>query len=109
MNANNPLLQTWQTPFGMPPFERIQANNFPEAFEAALTEHQNELTLIANAPQAPSFDNTVLALESSGKLLDQTASIFFNLSASHTSPEIQAIEREMAPRLAAHHAALFLN
>ena len=105
----NPLLQTWQTPFEMPPFEDIQANHFPEAFNMALAKHQTEIQNIANQQDEPSFENTLLALEASGALLNQTTSVFFNLSASHTSPEIQSIERDIAPKLAAHNAALFLN
>lgn len=105
----NPLLQKWSTPFEMPPFEAIHASHFPEAFHQALAMHQAEIQAIANQNEGPSFQNTLVALEGSGELLNQTSAIFFNLSASHTSPEIQAIERDMSPRLAAHSAALFLN
>ena len=105
----NPLLQKWSTPFEMPPFEDIKAAHFPEAFNQALTNHQDEIQAIASQTQAPSFQNTLLALEASGELLNQTSAIFFNLSASHTSPEIQAIERDISPKLAAHSAAMFLN
>ena len=105
----NPLLQKWSTPFEMPPFEDIQAAHFPEAFNQALSHHQHEIQAIASQKQAPSFQNTLLALEASGELLNQTSALFFNLSASHTSPEIQAIERDMSPKLAAHSAAMFLN
>jgi peptidyl-dipeptidase Dcp len=105
----NPLLQKWSTPFEMPPFEDIQAAHFPEAFNQALTNHQGEIQAIASQTQAPSFQNTLLALEASGELLNQTSALFFNLSASHTSPEIQAIERDISPKLAAHSAAMFLN
>jgi len=105
----NPLLQAWQTPFGMPPFESIQASHFEEAFESALKQHQAEIDAISNNPEPPSFDNTLLALEASGDLLNQTSNVFFNLSASHSSPEIQSIERNLAPKLAAHSAALYLN
>jgi peptidyl-dipeptidase Dcp len=105
----NPLLQKWSTPFEMPPFEDIKAAHFHEAFNQALTNHQDEIQAIASQSQAPSFENTLLALEASGELLNQTSAIFFNLSASHTSPEIQAIERDISPKLAAHSAAMFLN
>jgi peptidyl-dipeptidase Dcp len=93
----------------MPPFEDIKAAHFHEAFNQALTNHQDEIQAIASQSQAPSFENTLLALEASGELLNQTSAIFFNLSASHTSPEIQAIERDISPKLAAHSAAMFLN
>jgi peptidyl-dipeptidase Dcp len=105
----NPLLQKWSTPFEMPPFEDIKAAHFPEAFNQAFTHHQDEIQAIASQTQAPSFQNTLLALEASGELLNQTSALFFNLSASHTSPEIQAIERDISPKLAAHSAAMFLN
>jgi peptidyl-dipeptidase Dcp len=105
----NPLLQKWSTPFEMPPFEDIKAAHFPEAFNQAFTHHKDEIQAIASQTQAPSFQNTLLALEASGELLNQTSALFFNLSASHTSPEIQAIERDISPKLAAHSAAMFLN
>lgn len=105
----NPLLEKWNTPFEMPPFEQIKSAHFSEAFERALLRNQEEIAQIANNPDKPNFENTLVALEGSGELLNQTASVFFNLSSSHTSPEIQEIERVMAPKLAAHSAALFLN
>lgn len=105
----NPLLEKWHTPFEMPPFEQIQSSHFSEAFDLALKRHQAEIDHIANSPDAPTFENTLLALEGSGELLSQTSAVFFNLSASHTNPEIQAIERVMTPKLAAHSAALYLN
>jgi peptidyl-dipeptidase Dcp len=105
----NPLLQTWTTPFGIPPFEAIKPFHFAEAFNQGLAEHQAEIVAIAQNSEAPTFDNTLLALEASGALLNQTSNVFFNLSSSHSSPEIQQIERDMAPKLAAHSAALYLN
>jgi peptidyl-dipeptidase Dcp len=105
----NPLLQTWLTPFGMPPFESIKAEHFEEAFDNGLSQHQAEILAISQNPAPASFENTVLALEESGALLNQTSNVFFNLSSSHSSPAIQSIERKMAPRLAAHSAALYLN
>ena len=105
----NPLLQTWQTPFGMPPFESIQASHFEEAFDKALSQHQAEIAAISNNAEPPTFENTLMALEASGDLLNQTSNVFFNLSASHSSPEIQSLERGLAPKLAAHSAALYLN
>lgn len=105
----NPLLQTWQTPFGMPPFESIQASHFEEAFDKALLQHQAEIAAISNNSEPTTFENTLIALEASGDLLNQTSNVFFNLSASHSSPDIQSLERNLAPKLAAHSAALYLN
>ena len=105
----NPLLQAWQTPFGMPPFESIQASHFEEAFDKALLQHQSEIAAISSNTEPPTFENTLIALEASGDLLNQTSNVFFNLSASHSSPDIQSLERNLAPKLAAHNAALYLN
>jgi len=72
----NPLLQTWQTPFGMPPFESIQASHFEEAFDKALLQHQAEIAAISNNSESPTFENTLIALEASGDLLNQTSNVF---------------------------------
>ena len=93
----------------MPPFESIQASHFEEAFDKALLQHQAEIAAISNNSEPPTFENTLIALEASGDLLNQTSNVFFNLSASHSSPDIQSLERNLAPKLAAHSAALYLN
>jgi peptidyl-dipeptidase Dcp len=105
----NPLLLPWNTPHGLPPFERIAAEHFAPAFDAALAEHLADIERIAGAAQSPSFDNTIAALDRSGRLLDRTAALFYNLTASDTSPALQAVERDMAPRLAAHHNAVYTH
>jgi peptidyl-dipeptidase Dcp len=74
-----------------------------------LLQHQAEIKAISELPEPPTFENTLIALEASGDLLNQTANVFFNLSASHSSPDIQSLERGLAPKLAAHIAALYLN
>lgn len=105
----NPLLEKWNTPFEMPPFEQIEPSHFSEAFEIALQHHRTEIARIANNDADPSFENTLIALEECGELLNRTASVFSNLSSSHTSNELQTIERAIAPQLAAHFAAIYLN
>ncbi|MDH4114277.1 MAG: M3 family metallopeptidase [Burkholderiaceae bacterium] len=105
----NPLLQPWETPFQLPPFERIRAEHFAPAFEVAMAEHAAEVDAIADAAEAPSFDNTVVALDRSGRRLTAIAQLFFNLTSSETSPALQAVEREVAPKLAAHESAIHLN
>jgi peptidyl-dipeptidase Dcp len=106
---NNPLLQPWDTPFGLPPFERIRAEHFMPAFEVALSEHAAEVAAIAEQADAPTFENTLAALDRSGRRLSRIERLFFNLAASETSPALQAVEREVAPRLAAHESGIFLN
>ncbi|MBA5776416.1 M3 family metallopeptidase [Stappia sp. F7233] len=106
---DNPLLAEWATPFEMPPFDRIEAGHFREAFDTALDEARRDIDAIADQDAAPSFDNTIGALEKSGRLLTKVGGVFFNLTGSHTSPALQEIEREMAPRLARHHSETMLN
>ncbi len=112
MNAidrSNPLLQAWDEPFGLPPFERVRAEHFPSAFEQAMAAQRAEIDHIANASAAPTFENTVAALDRSGRLLARTEQLFFNLTASETSPDLQAVERDVAPKLAAHDNAILLD
>ncbi|HEY6133752.1 MAG TPA: M3 family metallopeptidase [Rubrivivax sp.] len=110
---DNPLLQQWNTPFGLPPFDQIRSEHFKPAFEAAMQAHRAELDAIASQAEPPSFDNTLAAFDRSGRLLSRIGSVFYNLTASQTSPALQAVQREMAAPLAAHanavamHAALF--
>ena len=106
---DNPLLQPWDTPFGLPPFDVVRAEHFLPAFEVALREHLAEVDAIAGSDAAPSFENTVAALDRSGRRYHRTAALFHNLASSETSPALQAIEREIAPRLAAHASAIHLN
>ena len=108
-DRDNPLLQTWDEPFGLPPFERVRPEHFAPAFEQAMAAHRAEIDRIANASAAATFDNTIAALDRSGRLLTRTEQLFFNLTASETSPELQAIERDVAPKLAAHDNAILLD
>ncbi|MGA1651799.1 MAG: dipeptidyl carboxypeptidase II, partial [Burkholderiaceae bacterium] len=104
----NPLLQHWEASFEMPPFDRIHAEHFVPAFESAMARHRVELQAIGDKALKPDFKNTVLALEQSGESLQRVINVFYNLTASHTSNELQAVERDMAPRLAAHFNQMML-
>jgi peptidyl-dipeptidase Dcp len=106
-HAANPLLQPWRTPFETPPFDRIRSKHFLPAFDRALADNLKEIAAVAKQRAAPTFRNTVDALERSGRLLDRVGSVFFNLSGTDTSPEIQEIERKMAPRLAKHSMRIY--
>ena len=105
----NPLLEPWETRFGLPPFERIQPRHFVPAFEATMREHRAEVEAIANDPSPPTFANTIAALDACGLAYARVGGVFHNLAASETSPELQAIEREMMPRMAAHDTAILLD
>jgi peptidyl-dipeptidase Dcp len=105
----NPFFEPWTAPFGAPPLDRIAPEHFAPAYERALADHNTEIARIAGNTEAPGFANTILALEESGRLLARVEMVFFNLSSSHTNDALQAIEREMAPRVAAHWSAIYLN
>ncbi|MBP5991854.1 MAG: M3 family metallopeptidase [Piscinibacter sp.] len=107
--TSNPLLQPWDTPFGLPPFDRIRAEHFAPAFEAARAAHLAELDAIAAQREAPSFENTIAALDRSGRLYWRIEGVFHNLAASDTSPALQQAERELAPQLAAHQNAIYMH
>lgn len=105
----NPLLETWTTPFGVPPFDRIRPEHFPEAFASATAAHRAEIAAIAADPTPPSFANTVEALERAGGLLTRVAATFFNLAASRATDALQAVERDWAPKLARHRMEVALD
>ena len=105
----NPLLVKWSTPFALPPFESIEAKHFAPAFAAALKARKAEITKIAAQTSRPTFANTIVALERAGRTLNRVAGVFYNLTGAHTSEELQAVEREVAPQLAAHETAVMLN
>ncbi len=105
----NPLLETWETSFALPPFGRIEATHFGPAFEAAMAGHRAEVEAIAANPAAPDFANTVEAMERAGQALHRVSAVFFNLCAAHTNPALQAVEREVAPKLADHRSAILMD
>ncbi|MBS7703849.1 M3 family metallopeptidase [Chelatococcus asaccharovorans] len=105
----NPLLATWETPFGVPPFARIKPEHFEPAFQAALAEHEAEIGRIATNPDEADFDNTVAALERSGRRLTRVAAVFYNLTGAHTNKDLEAIDRAISPMLAGHRNAVYQN
>ena len=107
--ADNPFTALSELPYQVPPFDRIREEHFLPAFTAGMAEQRTQVEAIATDPAAPTFDNTLVALERSGRLLARTSLVFVNLTGSHTSPGLQAIEAEVAPLLAAHRDAIFLD
>jgi peptidyl-dipeptidase Dcp len=107
--AANPLLGTWDGPFAMPPFHAIEPAHYEPAFATAMTSQNAEIAEITGNAAAPTFANTIEALESAGRSLTRVARVFYNLTGSHTNPALQAIEREMAPRLSRHATAIALD
>ena len=108
-STNNPLLKESALPFHYPPFDKIKNADFKPAIEAGMSGQLKEIEPIANSSAKPTFDNTIVALERTGRLLDRAERIFDNLNACNTNPELQKIDKEMAPKLSAHRDAIHLN
>ena len=107
--TTNPLLAEWETPYGIPPFDQIRAEHYMPAFEVAMQEHLAEIEAITSSTEEPTFENTMLAFDNSGRRLEQVSLIFGMLAAAETNAELQAVEAEVMPLLAAHGDRIMLN
>ena len=105
----NPLLAQWLGPYGLPPFGAVAAAHYRPAFEEALAEHRAEIDRIAQNPSPPDFDNTIAALEDSGRLSRQVGAVFWNLYRTDSTPELEEIEREISGVLARHASETSMN
>jgi peptidyl-dipeptidase Dcp len=107
--TDNPFFEDWDTPFGLPPFARIDPSHFPPAFDRGMAEQAAETAAIAGSAAPPDFANTIEALERSGALLRRISRVFHNLDSSATNEALQAIDRDYAPKLAAHQMRIALD
>ena len=108
--GTNPLLAKWEGPYGgVPPFDRAQVSQFKAALETGMAENLAEIDKIAKDPAAPSFENTITALERSGETLDRASTIYGVFGSTMSGPEYQVVQREMAPKLAAFNDKIFQN
>jgi peptidyl-dipeptidase Dcp len=105
----NPLFSASQLQYQAPDFSQIRTEHFQPALEAGILAHNKEVQAIAIQSAPPTFENTIVALEKSGALLDRASSVFYNLSSSNSNPEIRRIQSEMAPKMAAHTDNINLN
>lgn len=105
----NPLLRKSPLQYQAPLFNLIKNEHFKPAFDFSLKVHDEEIENIANNPAKATFQNTVLALETSGVDLNRATGIFYNLTGSNTNPTLQAIEEEYAPIFSAHSDKMYLN
>ena len=109
MNDMNPFFDESPLPYHLPPFDRVETAHYLPAFERGMAEQLDEADAIANASEPPSVENTLVALERSGRLLDRVATTFFSLSSADTNDAMNEIRSEIAPRLAAHSDQILLN
>ena len=107
--ADNPLLKESTLPFQFPPFDKIKNDDFQPAIEQGMKEQLQEVDKIASQKEKPTFENTIVAMEKSGRLLARANRTFSNLNACNTNPEMQKIDKELSPKLAAHQDAIRLN
>ncbi len=105
----NPVLAEWTGRFGLPPFAAVSPAQFPPAFDVALARHRAEIDRIAGEAAAPSFANTIEALERGGRDLERVTGLFFVLAGADTSDALEEVERAVSPLLARHGNALYLN
>ena len=107
--TDNPLLENWTSPFGVPPFARIRPEHFLPAFTTAFAAHAAEVAAIASDPAEPSFANTIEALEQAGETLNRISNTFHVLAEAHTNDALLAAERELAPLRAQHWNKILLD
>lgn len=109
MNNENPFYHNYDTPFNTIPFDKIKTEHYRQAMTEGIELKKKEVLEIANNPEAPTFKNTILAYEKSGKLLSNTTSVFYNLTSAHTNDDLKAIAKEFAPKFSAMYDDFNLN
>ena len=108
--VENPFFETsWSTPYGAQPFDRIEEKHYAPAFDRGMEKHLEEIDAIANSSEAPSFDNTIVAMERSGELLTRVSLVFFNLAGTDLTDGIQELRAIYAPKLSQHQDSIVLN
>ena len=105
----NPFFQEWDTPYGNAPFSQIKTSDYMPAFKAGIAEQKAAVQAIIDNPEAPTFDNTILAYEEASPILDRVVGVFFNLAESDSTPEMQKIEEEVTPMLADASNEILMN
>ncbi len=107
--VENPLLAEWNTPFGIPPFEQVKLEHFMPAYVEAMAKHNAEVDSIINNADAPTFENTIVAFDNSGALLDKISPVFSSLSSVNSSQEVMSLAKELSPLTSKHFNEINLN
>lgn len=105
----NPLLENWNTPFGTPPFSKIENEHYKPAIRAAIKEAEKRIDAIVNQREEPTFENTILAMETASELLDRVTGVLFTINECHTNPEMQKIVMEVSPELTRYSNSVSMN
>lgn len=109
IDKSNPFFSEYNTPFDVPPFEKIKANHYMPAFEKGMEEGRKDIEAIVANKEAPNFENTIAALDRSGDLLTKVQSVFFAQTSANTSDSLQNIEVEISPKLSSYSDEIYLN
>lgn len=109
VESGNPLLDEWQTPMGVPPFDKIRPEHYKPAFEAAIEEHRAQIDAIKADESEPTFENVILALDNAGIRLSEISLIFGMVSSADTNEQMQAVEAEMLPKVEDHYNSILLD
>ncbi|MBN2639679.1 MAG: peptidase M3, partial [Bacteroidales bacterium] len=105
----NPFFTEYNTPYGVAPFDKIKTEHYLPAFNKGIEEQKAEIDKIVNSKESPTFENTIVAMEYTGALLQKTSSVFGNLLSADTNDEMQEIAKEVYPRLSKHQDEIYLN
>jgi len=108
-DPNNPFFAAYQTPFEVPPFDKIKNEHFMPAFQVGMEEHKAEIDSIIENSAEPDFENTIVAYDKSGQLLSRVGAVFYNLNEANTNKTLQAIAKELAPKMSKHDDDIKLN
>ncbi len=109
IDKSNPFFSEYNTPFDVPPFEKIQAKHYMPAFEMGMDEGRKDIEAIVENKETPNFENTITALDKSGKLLTKVTSVFFAQTSANTNDSLQNIEVEISPKLSSYSDEIYLN
>ena len=105
----NPLIAEWNTPFEVPPFDKIQNSHFKPAILEGIKDHQKEIKAIVDNKEQPTFENVIVAIDNSGETLKKVTTVLYNLTSANTNDELQKLSQEMAPALSEHNDNIYLN
>ena len=106
---DNPFFTTYKNKYGAPPFDKIKSEHYMPAFKEGIKQQQAEIDAIAESKDAPTFANTIEALDYSGDLLNRVSAVFFNLYSAETNDDMEKIANEVSPMLSEHNDNLYLN
>ncbi|MFW5805087.1 MAG: M3 family metallopeptidase [Bacteroidales bacterium] len=107
--SENPFFQTWETPHGTPPFDKIKTEHFMPAFKEAMKREEAEIEAIVDNEKSPDFENTILAFDRTGEMLDKVSAVFYNLKSADSNEELQNIAKEVSPLMSEHSSNIMLN